>query len=97
MSSPLGEVVNVSASGLGVYCKRRPVVEVGHDLRLAVAFDGRIEPVLGHVKRLDPVGPRGVELGLELKDVPATLQAWIDARTAGAADSTSVARVYVAA
>ncbi|MEM8782617.1 MAG: PilZ domain-containing protein [Planctomycetota bacterium] len=97
-STPLGEVTDVSESGLGVYCKARPAnVAVGQTLMLNVAFDGLTQNVAATVQRIDPLGPRAVEVGLSLNDVTGELKVWLRRLAAGDDCATTGPRVYLAA
>ncbi|MEM1097876.1 MAG: PilZ domain-containing protein [Planctomycetota bacterium] len=98
LTTPWGEVTDASESGLGVYCKRKPAnIGVGQTLMLTVAFDGQTQNVSATVQRIDPLGPRAVEIGLTLNDVSGELKAWL--RTLGETDDfvTVGPRVYLAA
>ncbi len=97
VTTPWGEVVDVSAGGLKVFCKRRPEVAVGEEVTLAVAFDGQIREVSGVVQRIDPLGPRAVELGVLLKDAPAELLLWLGGGTGETGHVTTGPRVWRAA
>ena len=98
LTTPLGEVTDVSESGLGVYCKHRPGnVAVGQTLLLTIAFDGRAQNVSATVQRIDPLGPRAVELGLTLNDVPGELRLWLRGLATMEECVTVGPRVYLAA
>ncbi|MEM1445704.1 MAG: PilZ domain-containing protein [Planctomycetota bacterium] len=97
-STPLGEVTDVSESGLGVYCKSNPTkVGVGQTLMLTVAFDGQTQNVSATVQRIDPIGPRAVEVGLTLNEVSGELKAWLRQLAATDEFVTTGPRVYMAA
>ncbi len=95
--SPLGEVTDVSAGGMMLFCKRRPAVSEGETLTLAVAYDGTVRQVRGVVRRIDPVGPRGVEVGLTLDEAPVELLDWLHSAVETFPYATTGARVWRAA
>ncbi|MEM7577489.1 MAG: PilZ domain-containing protein [Planctomycetota bacterium] len=98
LSTPFGEVTDVSESGLGVYCKTKPSnVGVGQTRMITVAFDGQTQNLSATVQRIDALGPRAVELGFTLNDVSGELKAWL--RSMGTMDDcvTTGPRVYLAA
>lgn len=97
LSTPLGDVVNASESGLAVFCKGDPQLQPGLEMEFAVAFDGKIEQVAGIVERVEPMGPRGFEIGISFDAGTATLKQWLKQLAEGDPLATTGARVYRAA
>ena len=98
LTTPLGEVTDVSESGLGVYCKHKPAnLAVGQTLMLTLAFDGQTQNLSATVQRIDPLGPRAVEVGLLLNEVTGELKAWLRQLASCDEHVTTGPRVYLAA
>ncbi len=91
MSCDLGEVADISASGMRVKSKRKPPVTVGERMKLAIHTDGVRTVIMAEVVWLKKQGWFRHELGLRFLDVGISTRILLDQ-----AVSYSVQRLTIA-
>ena len=97
ISTEFGEVVNFSETGFAIFRKGALDINIGGELKLAVAFDGQIRQVTGKIVRLEELAVRRWEIGLELTDLTDADREWLRSLADRGEHITTGPRVWLAA
>ena len=97
LSTPYGEVIDISDSGLGVYRKGKLACEIGDEVKLYLSHEQTEIELTARVVRIDKVGMFRHEIGFEFVGVDEETLTRVWTLTDSACSEFAGPQCYIAA
>ena len=97
LSTPYGEVIDISDSGLGVYRKGKLACEIGDEVKLFLSHEQTEIELTARVVRIDKVGMFRHEIGFAFVDPSEEMLTQIWALASSSSSTYTCPRCWVAA
>lgn len=97
LSTPFGEVIDVSDTGLGVFRKGRVICAIGDTVTIYLSHESKEIELAAKVVRIDNVGLFRHDIGFQFVDIDEGTRDELRAMTQQACNEFTGPRCYIAA